>query len=78
MGKTSAEVKNRYNAKAYDRVTVMFPKGRADDVKAYAQRHDGSVNALVNRLVRDELGVSADEWRAKVAEIAPDGQKRPN
>lgn len=26
-GKTSAAAKNRYNAKAYDRITLLVPKG---------------------------------------------------
>ena len=29
MSKTSAAVKNRYNAKAYDRITIMLPKAKA-------------------------------------------------
>lgn len=30
MPKTSSEVKNRWNAKNYDRITVMAPKGQKE------------------------------------------------
>lgn len=29
--KTSSDVKNRYNSKAYDRITVMAKKGKKDE-----------------------------------------------
>jgi hypothetical protein len=29
--KTSSEVKNRWNEKNYDRITVMAPKGKKDE-----------------------------------------------
>ncbi len=63
MGRTSATVKNRYNAKAYDRVSIMFPKGRKQAVEAFAREHRESVNGMVNRLVRAEMGLSEDEWK---------------
>lgn len=63
MGKTSATVKNRYNAKAYDRVSIMLPKGRKQAVEAHAKQRGESVNGLVNALLRVDLGLSEDEWR---------------
>lgn len=31
MAKTSSEVKNRWNAKNYDRIVVMAPKGKKEE-----------------------------------------------
>ena len=31
MSKTSSEVKNRWNEKNYDRITIMAPKGKKDE-----------------------------------------------
>ncbi len=65
MGKTSATVKNRYNAKAYDRVSIMLPKGRKQAVEAHARERGESVNGLVNALIRADMGLSEDEWKAQ-------------
>ena len=63
MGKTSATVKNRYNAKVYDRVSIMLPKGRKQAVEAHAKSKGESVNSLVNGLIRADMGLSEDEWK---------------
>lgn len=34
--KTSSEVKNRWNEKNYDRITVMAPKGKKDEWRKIA------------------------------------------
>ena len=36
--KTSSEVKNRWNEKNYDRITVMAPKGKKDEWLALAKK----------------------------------------
>ena len=64
MGRTSATVKNRYAAKAYDRSVTLVPKGQKQAIEAYAKDRSESVNGLFNRLVRVEMGVSEDDWRA--------------
>ena len=61
--KTSSAVKQRYNEKAYDRLAITIPKGKKASVDEYAAAHDGSVNGLVNRLLRTELGLSEEEWK---------------
>ena len=61
--KTSSAVKQRYNEKAYDRLAITIPKGKKASVDEYAATHDGSVNGLVNRLLRTELGLSEAEWK---------------
>jgi len=44
---TSAEVKNRYNAKVYDRLNIIVPKGDRDIIKAAAESAGESLNAFV-------------------------------
>lgn len=55
MGKTSAKVKNRYNDKAYDRITVVVPKGQKDIIKAYAEAHGESVNGFIQRAIAEAM-----------------------
>ena len=70
MGKTSSAVKNRYNLKAYDRLAITVPKGRKHSLEAFARERGESVNGLVNRLVRAEMGLSEDEWKVSPTEEA--------
>ena len=68
MGKTSAAVKNRYNAKAYDRLQLVVPKGRKEDIEAYARNKGESVNGLINALLRADMGLSEEEWKQPTQE----------
>jgi len=66
------EAKRRANKKwndanmttKYDRISVLVPKGRKQAVEAHAKSNGESVNGMVNRLVRAEMGLSEDEWKA--------------
>lgn len=55
MGKTSAAVKNRYNAKKYDRINLTTPKGKKDLIAAYAERRGESVNGFINRAIDETM-----------------------
>ena len=56
MSKTSAAVKNRYNAKAYDRITIVVKKGEKELIKAHAEKFDGgSVNAFIQRAIAETM-----------------------
>jgi len=65
------EAKRRANKKwndanmtaKYDRISVLVPKGRKQAVEAFAREHGESVNGVVNRLLRAEMGLSEDEWK---------------
>lgn len=63
MGKTSAAVKNRYAAKAYDQLRIVVPKGRKSAIEAHAESRGQSVNGLVNMLLREDMGISEAEWK---------------
>ena len=68
MGKTSSAVKNRYNAKAYDQLPIRVPKGRKEDIEAFAKAQGESINGLVNKLVREAMNQSEDEWKRSAEE----------
>lgn len=55
MGKTSSQVKNRWAAKAYDRIVVFFPKGYKAIVARHAERCGKSMNGFITDLVRREI-----------------------
>ena len=47
----------------YDRLNIVIPKGRKADVEAHMKRAGiKSVNSLVNDLLREEVGMSVEEW----------------
>ena len=56
----------KYMAANYDEIKIRVPKGRRADFDAYAKEQGESVNGLVNRFMRDSLGMSEDEWKAVV------------
>lgn len=51
MSKTSAEVKNRWNAANYDRISLFVPKGEKDRLKAEAEARGVSLNGLINEAI---------------------------
>lgn len=55
MSKVSVEVKERYNAKAYDRATVRFHKGNLDIIKSYCEAQGKSFNGYINDLIRADM-----------------------
>lgn len=54
-GKASAASKNKYNAKAYDRINFIVPKGQKDIIKAAAEAAGQSTNAYIVQAVRDRI-----------------------
>ena len=58
-GKNSPESINRYMQKVYDRLNVLVPKGRRDEIKAAAAASGESMNqyivtAIDQRMERDK------------------------
>ena len=47
----SSKAKQKYNAKAYDRVQLMIPKGMGDIWKEEASKRGMSLNAFVQNAV---------------------------
>ena len=69
MGKTSAEVKNRYRDKAYDQINIIVPKGEKEIIKSHAERYQaesgergtagytpkGSVTGFIRRAISEAM-----------------------
>lgn len=54
-GKTSSASKNKWNEKAYDRINLTVPKGEKDVLKEHADKHGESLNAFVNRAIKETM-----------------------
>lgn len=55
MGKSQTTAKNKYNAKSYDRISVIVKKGVKDEWKAEAEKLGLSLNAFVERAVNQMI-----------------------
>lgn len=51
MGKTRAEVKNRWNDQHYDRITVIAPKGEKEEWKKRAKEEGKTLSEYVREKV---------------------------
>jgi len=67
--KGSTEYKRAFSEKAYDRLAITVPKGRKTDIEAHAKAEGvGSINGLVNTLLRVDMGLSEADWKEKPEE----------
>ena len=55
MGKTSWQVKQRYNEKAYDKIYITVPKGEKEQIQAHAQAMGESANAFIKRAIEETM-----------------------
>jgi len=55
--------KRSFNEKAYDRVSVVLPKGQKTRVEAFAKERGQSVNGIINSLLQNEMGLSDEQWK---------------
>nr|MBR4281912.1 hypothetical protein [Clostridia bacterium] len=49
--------------KRYDRIQLVVPKGRKNDIDEYAKAQGESVNGMMNTLLRKAIGMSEEEWK---------------
>ena len=61
--KTSAAVKNRYAAKAYDSLRILVPKGHKSTVQAAAEAEGESLNGYTNKALLARMGMNG--WPMK-------------
>ncbi len=54
-GTSQTRAKNKYNAKAYDRIALQVKKGRKDTIKAHAEQNGESLNGFVNRAIDETM-----------------------
>lgn len=55
MGKTSAEVKERYNKKAYEDIRLRVKKGEKEKIQARADKLQKSINGYIVDLIEEDL-----------------------
>lgn len=53
--KARIEANNRYNAKAYDRINIVVPKGDKDKIKSHADGRGESLNGFINRAIKETI-----------------------
>ena len=75
MSKTSYAVKNRWNAKAYDNISVRLPKGSGEEVKALAESRGMSQAQLIRMAL---LAYCTEEERTKLVALAKEPQNTKN
>ena len=54
-GKASTRAKNKYNAENYDRISLSVPKGKKEQIKAFAENKGESLNGFINRAVDETI-----------------------
>ena len=45
----------KYNAKAYDQIKTVVPKGQREIIKAHAEANGESLNGYINRLIAEDM-----------------------
>ena len=67
MAYTRAGMKavDKYVKENYTKLNIKIPKAQGDAEKAHAQAKGLSVNAMVNDLIRADMGVSEADWKTK-------------
>lgn len=58
---TSCTVRNRWNAKHYDRINVTVPKGYGDMYKDFCDENGTSMNGVLMAIINLEM----EQWRKK-------------
>ena len=65
VSKAQQKAVNGYISRNYDRINLTVPKGQKAAVDAHAKSKGLSTNALLNELLRADMGISEDEWKSK-------------
>lgn len=55
MGTARTRANNKWNAKAYDRISLVVEKGQKDVIKAHAEARGESVNGFINRAITETM-----------------------
>lgn len=59
-GTPATRAKNKYNAKNYDSLRIIVPKGHKATIQAAAAQEGDSINGYVNKAILNRLG--REEW----------------
>ena len=69
VSKAQQNATNKWIAKVYDRINLTVPKGRKEEIQAFAAQAGESVNGFINRAIGEAMGEAPPENAAKVGDI---------
>lgn len=52
---------NRYNAKSYDKITIMVPKGQKEIIQEHAKEQGESLSAYINNAISSRMKAEDSE-----------------
>lgn len=61
VSKAQQNATNKWIAKAYDRINLTVPKGRKEEIQAFAAQTGESVNGFINRAISEAMGESPQQ-----------------
>lgn len=61
VSKAQQNATNKWIAKAYDRINLTVPKGRKEEIQAFAMVSGESVNGFINRAIGEAMGETPQE-----------------
>lgn len=67
----AAKMQNKWIAATYDRINLTVPKGEKETIQEHAALHDGgSVNAFINRAIRETMERDKEKTYAAYLRVA--------
>ena len=61
VSKAQQNATNKWIAKVYDRINLTVPKGRKEEIQAFAAQTGESVNGFINRAIGEAMGESSQK-----------------
>ena len=61
VSKAQQKAVNKYMAANYDRINLTVPKGRKEEIQAFAAQTGESVNGFINRAIGEAMGDSTQQ-----------------
>ncbi len=62
METSATRAKNKYNAKTYDNIRILVPKGKKEIIKAVAEEQGESLNKFVNNAIDEAMKKCKQDW----------------
>lgn len=59
--KAQMEATKRFEDKKYDKVLLRMPKGKKEEIKAYAEKYGYSLNSFVNEAIKEKMQKPASD-----------------
>ena len=73
VSKAQQKAVNKYMAANYDRINLTVPKGRKEEIQAFAAQTGESVNGFINRAISEAMGESTRNTPREAAETHGSG-----